>query len=94
MAHPWYDEEKELSTFWSWVLIIVYSFAIMAFGMIVYYLVPDIPRTWNYGTLADPPAASIYHDRQPMSDQVQKQLEPLPEAQPKARKGDARGTGR
>lgn len=80
-----YDEEKELSTFWSWVIIILYSGAIMVFGLVVYYVVPDGPRRWNFGILPDPPGASIYHDRQPLREKVEKQIAPLPETKPDAR---------
>ena len=85
MPNPWYDEEKEVSTFWSWVIIIVYSLSIMAFGLVVYWVVPDGPRRWNFGLLPDPPGESIYHDRQPPPGPPERQIAPVPEARPDAR---------
>jgi hypothetical protein len=78
-----YDEELEISSFASWVIIILFSAAIMAFGWIVYLVVPDAPRYWDFGQLRDTPADSIYSTDEPRPELMpQRQVPALPEAHP------------
>jgi len=78
----WYDEEKEMPQFWSWMLIILFSAAILGYGIATYLLVDDGPRRWEYGTLPDTPAQSIYNSKGPVkpAGAVQRQVAPLPTA--------------
>ncbi len=94
----WYDEEQELPSPWEWVIIIVFSASIMGYGWLVYTLVPDAPRQWDFGQLPDTPAEYIYSTDEPdPSKQPPRQITRLPEAQPqrpvpaeKAQRGERR----
>lgn len=78
----WYDEDQEISSFWSWVIIIVFSGSIMAFGWTVYLLIPDGPRQWDFGQLGDAPAETIFSTDEPNIDRkARTQIYRLPEAQ-------------
>ena len=78
-----YDEHQELPSPWEWVIIILFSASIMGFGWLVYLVVPDGPRQWNFGQLPDTPAESIYSTDQPdLAKKPQQQIWRLPEAQP------------
>ena len=78
----WYAEEHELSTRWGWLIIIAFSIAIMGYGWLVYSIIPDAPRKWDFGQLPDTPAESIYSTEEPgASLRPQRQLLRLPEAQ-------------
>jgi hypothetical protein len=78
-----YDEDQEISAFASWVIIILFSGAIMAFGWIVYLVIPDGQRSWNFGQLGDTPAATIFSTEQPgAARKLQRQVPMLPEAHP------------
>jgi hypothetical protein len=77
-----YDEDQEISVFASWVIIILFSASIMAFGWVVYLVVPDAPRYWDFGQLRDTPADSIYSTDEPgTSAKPLRQVPMLPEAQ-------------
>lgn len=79
----WYVEEYEISAFASWVVIILFSAAIAGFGLMVYCLIPDAPRRWNYGQLPDTPAESIYSTEEPAAGRrPARQLPRLPESYP------------
>ena len=79
----WYDEEHELSAPWGWLIIILFSAAIMGYGWLAYSIIPDAPRQWDFGQLPDTPAESIYSTEEPKpSLRPQRQLLRLPEAQP------------
>lgn len=78
-----YEEERELPPPWGWVIITLFSASIMGFGLFVYRIVPEGPRYWDVGQLADTPAESIYSTEEPWtSRQPQRQLPRLPEALP------------
>lgn len=77
-----YDEELEISVFWSWAIIILFSGTIMVYGWIVYLAIPDAPRQWNFGQLGDAPAETIYSSDEPRPQRrPQLQVPTLPEAQ-------------
>jgi len=78
-----YDEHQELPSPWEWVILVVFSASIAGFGWLVYSVVPDAPRHWDFGQLPDTPAESIYSTEQPdLSKKPQRQILTLPEAQP------------
>jgi hypothetical protein len=79
----WYIEDHELPAAWGWVIIILFSAAIMGYGWLVYSIIPDAPRQWDFGQLPDTPAESIYSTEEPKpSMRPRRQLTRLPEAQP------------
>ena len=79
----WYDEEREISTLASWVIVILFSASIMAFGWIVYLVIPDAPRHWDFGQVPDAPAESMYSTDEPKpSTHPPRQVPRLPEAYP------------
>ena len=83
----WYVEEHELSAPWGWLIIILFSAAIMGYGWLVYCIIPDAPRRWDFGQLPDTPAESIYSTEEPRaSTPPRRQLLRLPEAQPETPK--------
>jgi len=94
-----YDEHKELpSPVWEWVIIILFSASIAGYGWLVYGLVADPPRHWDFGQLPDTPAESIYSTEQPASGvkpagQIQRLPEALPENPPKPPRTQLRERG-
>lgn len=83
MAEKRYDEDQEISVLASWVIIILFSASIMVFGWVVYLVVPDGPRYWDFGQLADTPAESIFSTEEPKgAAKPQRQIMRLPEAYP------------
>jgi len=75
----WYDEEKEMPQLWGWVVIILFSAAIVGYGIATYFLVDDAPRRWDYRILPDTPAQSIYNTSIPKKPaQAPPQIAPLP----------------
>ena len=83
---PLYEEHRELPSPWEWVIVIALSASLIGFGWLVYLLVPDGPRSWNFGQLPDAPAESLYSTEQPdLSRKPQQQILRLPEAQPNPR---------
>ena len=79
----WYEEDHELSAPWGWLFIILFSAAIVGYGWLVYCIIPDAPRQWDFGQLPDTPAESIYSTEEPKTSvSPPRQLLRLPEAQP------------
>lgn len=80
-SEDWYIEEKKLSAFWSWVIIILFSAAIVAFGLLVFCVVRESPRQWDFGALSDVPAESMYGIHpQPKETAIPRQIPPVPGA--------------
>lgn len=80
-SEDWYIEKKELSSFWSWVIVILFSATIVAFGIVVFCLVRESPRQWDFGALPDIPAQSMYGTHpQPKETAVPRQIPPVPGA--------------
>ena len=85
--NKWYVEEHELSAPWGWLIIMAFSAAILGYGWLVYSIIPDAPRRWDFGQLPDTPAESIYSTEEPnASKRPQRQLLRLPEAEPETPK--------
>jgi len=91
MAEKKYEEHQELPSPWEWVIITVFSASIMGFGWMVYLLVDEAPRYWDFGQLPDAPAESIYSTSRPSAGKPQKQIWTLPEARPRAPGAAERG---
>ena len=84
---PQTEEHREIGTFWSWTLLILFCLAILVWGFFNYVMIPDAPRHWDMGALRDVPGQSIYSTAEPApaATAVQKQIAPLPEAKPVGR---------
>ena len=78
---PGYDENRQLPSPWEWVIIVAFTASIMGYGWLVYLLVQDGPRRWDFGQLPDTPAESIYSTGRPGAPE-RRQIEALPEAIP------------
>ena len=79
-----YEENREISSIWSWALVVICCAFILAWGGMNYALVKDGPREWNFGTLPDAPSQSVYSTEQaPEKAIAPRQVEPLPEAKPR-----------
>lgn len=80
-SEDWYVEEKKVSAFWSWVIVILFSAGIAGFGLLVFWLVEDGPRQWDFGALRDVPAESMYGIHpQPRVTPIPRQIPPVPGA--------------
>jgi hypothetical protein len=56
-----YEEYKVLKKpFWGWGILIAFSAAILGWGMFVEMVIQETPRQWDFGTLPDTPAESVY----------------------------------
>lgn len=83
MGNKFFEEEHELPSPWEWVIVAALSASLVGFGWLVYALVPDAPRTWDFGQLPDAPAESIFSTELPKATaRPQRQLPRLPEALP------------
>ncbi|OPY89557.1 MAG: hypothetical protein A4E73_02991 [Syntrophaceae bacterium PtaU1.Bin231] len=92
-----YIENRHIPQFWGWVLLILFSAALLSFGMWIMMAIPDTPRQWDFGTYPDTPAESPYSTLRPPRGPVpQPVIRPLPEAKPfdpAAEKLPANGSG-
>ena len=78
-----FEEEHEIGSMWSWVLVMILCALILAWGFTIHALVKDRPRDWSYGTLPDAPSQSIYStEASPEEAVAPRQVTPLPEAKP------------
>lgn len=77
-----YEEFTLISSFWSWVILIIFSATIMGWGMFVHMMVDrEVPRQWDFGQYPDVPAESEYSTvPAPNNVNVPLQIERLPEA--------------
>jgi hypothetical protein len=55
-----YEEYRSISPFWSWVILVLCSITILAWGMLIMFTVRDVPRRWDFGQLPDTPAESVH----------------------------------
>lgn len=84
------EEHGRLSSRGSWAIVIGLCLFLVLSGILVHRLVPDKPRTWNYGALQTIPGASVYSSVSPQpggvapaaTDKIPKQIKPWPEAKP------------
>ena len=83
MPHLHEEEESESSSLWSWMIILLFCVAILAWGIFNYLMIPDLPRRWDMGVLRDVPGQSIYStaDRAAVAS-APEQVAPLPEGVP------------
>lgn len=55
-----FEEYRELSPFLGWVILVLLSIVILAWGMVIMFTVRDVPRHWDFGQLPDTPAESVH----------------------------------
>lgn len=72
-----------------WVLLLLFCAALIGYSLVLHLLIPDRPRTWDFGQLDQTPAESIYSTREPamrVPEPLQKdfpeQIQTIPGAQP------------
>jgi hypothetical protein len=84
MAQEQFEEYRVVrGKIMGWVLLVIFSALVMGWGMFIHMMVPDIPRTWDFGALPDTPGISVYSTIVPVSKEPPpRQLEPLPERIP------------
>jgi hypothetical protein len=83
-----FEEFRAISDTTSWIILILFSLFIIGFGVLIYFLIPDTPRKWDYGVLPDTPAESIYSTvRSPTPQAPPRQLPPVPEVKPLDKSG-------
>jgi hypothetical protein len=76
-----YEEQTIISSFWSWVILIVFPILILSWGMFVEMVVSVGPSRWDFGTLPDTPSQSVYSTSLPPSDvNVPYQIHRIPDA--------------
>jgi hypothetical protein len=74
-----------------WAVVILVVLLTIGWGLLIYALVSDRPREWDFSSLPDAPSQSIYSTREsPEGPNPPRQIPPLPEAQPKKAQGGAK----
>jgi hypothetical protein len=68
--HKEYEELTHVSSFWSWVFLIVFSAIILGWGMFVEKMVTTAPPQWDFGVLPDTPSQSVYSTILPPVEEV------------------------
>jgi len=67
-----------------WAVVILVVLMTIGWGLLIYALVRDRPREWDFSALPDAPSQSIYSTGEsPERPNPPRQIPPLPEAQPK-----------
>lgn len=75
-----YEEHREIRPVWGWVVLFIACVAIVAWGVLNYLTIPDLPRRWDMGVLRDVPGQSIYSSAVPSPRApIPRQMAPLPE---------------
>ena len=78
------NESESTGRLAGWLIVILVSALIIAWGLLSFLAVGNPPRTWHFGVLPDAPGQSIYSTQEtPESASPPRQIPPLPEAQPK-----------
>jgi hypothetical protein len=77
-----YEELTIISSFWSWVILIVFAALILGWGMFAEMIVTTAPSQWDFGVLPDAPSQSAYSTSLPPADvNVPYQIHRIPDAQ-------------
>ncbi len=77
-----YEEFRVTSAFWGWAMIVVLCLILIGWGLVNFALVKDAARQWDYAAVPEPPAGSIYTTSEPSGGPPERQIAPLPNAQP------------
>jgi hypothetical protein len=79
---PEYEENLKVSPMAGWLVLIVFTFVILGWGMLLMMAIMDTPREWDFGAYPDIPSQSVYSTSEPIKKaKVPLQISPLPEAQ-------------
>lgn len=74
-----YEEYKVVTPFWGWVILVAFSIVVLGWGMLLMFIIPDTPRKWDFGTVPDTPAESVYSTApRPRDVNVPRQIEQVP----------------
>jgi len=74
-----------------WAVVLRVVLLTIGWGLLIYALVSDRPREWDFSALPDAPSQSIYSTGEsPEGPNPPRQIPPLPEAQPKKAQGAER----
>ena len=78
------NKSKNVGSFKSWMIVILFSLVILAWGGVTFLLIKDRPREWDFGALQDVPGQSIYSTDKPppVPSDSARQLPILPEGKP------------
>lgn len=77
-----YEEFVQISSLWSWVILIAFCALILGWGMFVEMMIMDRPSQWDFGQLPDTPGESAYSTAAPPSDvNIPYQIQRIPDAQ-------------
>jgi hypothetical protein len=79
-----FEQFEEVGLGWSWVIVILFTVGILAWGVSLHTFVPDAPREWDFGAMPVAPGDTVYTTAKPPADGLNppRQMEQLPEAQP------------
>ena len=80
--------ESRAGVAWGWVVVILVAALVIAWGLLAFVLVPDVPRTWHMGALPDAPGESVYSTNPPPREAA-----PPPQIPPETEKLQPQGTG-
>ena len=76
-----YEEQTFISSPAGWIILIVFTALIMAWGMFVEMLVTTQPAQWDFGVLPDTPSQSQYSTAlAPPDVNVPYQIQRIPDA--------------
>jgi hypothetical protein len=83
-----FEENRQTTHFWSWMLLLVLCTGILGWGFFIYFSVPDRtppwtngphPRDWNFDAFGDAPGQSPYSTAPPPAGPATRRLiEPPP----------------
>ena len=75
-----YEYVKELSPFWSWVLLIGFVLFVLGTGFHIHTAIPEAEPEWDFGALENVPGASVYSTWPLPQGPAIRQVEMLPDA--------------
>lgn len=55
-----YEEYRNISQRSLWLIIAAFTVAVLAWGMFIHMMVPDVERHWDFGVLPQSPSESKY----------------------------------
>jgi hypothetical protein len=55
-----YEEYRNISQRSLWLIIAAFTVAVLAWGMFIHMMVPDVERQWDFGVLPQSPSESKF----------------------------------
>jgi hypothetical protein len=78
-----YEEYKTLGPIGGWVVLILFSAALISFGMIAHmFIMESGQRKWEVGSFPIAPGQTRYSVLEPRREDTTRQMEPFPGAYP------------